>query len=199
MHSIDFIKNIVFWHAEWVYLLLFLGVIVEGEIAVILAGIFSHLGSINICVSFLIVFLGGVVKSVIGYSFGFYLQKNHSHSSLLCKIEHRINKFLPHFEDKPFWSMFFSRFLIFGLYWFTLIFSGYKRVDIKTFIKAEISSLITWTIFMLSLGYFFSYTALAVSRDIRNFVGLIILFFIGFFVLEKILSFFVKLFETDRM
>lgn len=197
MLTIGHITDFALLHANFAYILIILGVILEGEIVVILAGIFAHLGSINILVAFGVIIIGGVIKSFIGYSLGSYLKDKHSNSYLLIKAEKRVNRILPSFDRRQFLSIFLSRFLIFGIYWFALIFAGYKKTNIRLFIKAEISSLITWTIIMLSMGYFFSYTALSISRDIRNFIGIILIFFIGFFILEKIIAFFVKLFETE--
>lgn len=195
MLSISYLKHFATVHAELAYVLIVLGVILEGEIAVIIAGIFAHLGALNIYFAFLATVLGGGIKSVLGYSFGYYLQKHHSHNSFLLKIENRINYFLPNFLKRPFLSLFLSRFLILGMYWFALIYAGYKKIKLKTFIKAEISSLVTWSIVMLSLGFFFSYTALSISRDVRKFLGIILLFFIMFFILEKVIAFIIEFFE----
>jgi len=197
MLSIGYIKHFAADNAETLYILICLGVILEGEIVVILAGIFAHLGSINIPMAILATFIGGGIKSIIGYSFGYYLQKNHSDNKIVSSTENHINHFLPNFNNKPFISIFLSRFLILGMYWFTLIFSGYRKIKMKTFIKAEILSLLAWSIVMLSLGYFFSYTAISISRDVRNFLGIILIFFIAFFVLEKIIAFIVGLFEIN--
>jgi len=197
MLSIGYIKHFAADNAETLYILICLGVILEGEIVVILAGIFAHLGSINIPMALLVIFIGGGIKSVIGYSFGYYLQNNHSDNKIVSSTENHIHHFLPNFTNKPFISIFLSRFLILGMYWFTLIFSGYRKIKMKTFIKAEILSLIAWSIVMLSLGYFFSYTALSISRDVRNFLGIILIFFLAFFVLEKIIAFVVGLFEIN--
>ena len=175
-----------------------LGVLLEGEIVVIIAGIFAHLGSLNIFIIFLVTLIGCGIKSVVGYSIGKYLQKNHSHVPIIRKTENRVNYFLPNFDKKPFLSLYLSRFLILGIYWFALIYAGYKKVDLKTFIKAEIASFLTWTVVMLSLGYFFSYTALSISRDVRNFLVVILVFFIAFFILEKIVAFIIELFETNE-
>lgn len=198
MLSIAFIKHFVSLHANWAYLLIVLGVIIEGEIIVIFAGIFAYLGSLNIFIAGLATIVGGGIKSVIGYSIGYYLNKYHSHRKFLYNAERRINYFLPRFNSKPFWSIFLSRFLILGIYWFALIFAGYKKIKIKTFIKAEISSLLSWTVVMLSIGYFFGYTAISISKDIRKFFGIILVFFIAFFILEKIVAFIVELFNTDN-
>lgn len=193
----DYIQSFAYAHTEVIYALIAIGVFLEGEIVVIIAGILSYLGVVNLPCSFIATIFGGAVKSVFGYSFGFYLQNKFSHKKLLVKSESRVNRFFPNFLKKPFWSIFFSRFLILGLYWFTLIYSGYKKINLKLFIRAEILSLIFWAMFMLGLGYFFSHTALSISRDVRNFVIIILCFFIAFLFLEKIISFFVGLFETN--
>jgi membrane protein DedA with SNARE-associated domain len=196
MLTLSYIKEFAFAHADIAYLLIVLGVIIEGEIVVVIAGIFAHLGSINIFYAFLATIFGGSIKSVLGYGIGYYLQKNHSHRPIVHQSERRVNYFLPNFCERPFWSIFLSRFLILGIHWFGLIFTGYKRIKIRTFIKAESSSLIVWAIAMLSIGYFFSYTALSVSRDVRKFLGILLLFFIAFFIVEKIVAFIIELWEN---
>jgi membrane protein DedA with SNARE-associated domain len=195
MLSISYLKHFATVHAELAYALIVLGVVLEGEIAVIVAGIFAHLGALNIYFAFLATILGGGIKSVLGYSFGYYLQKHHSHNNVLLKTENRINYFLPNFLKRPFLSLFLSRFLILGMYWFALIYAGYKKINLRTFVKAEASSLMSWSVVMLSLGYFFSYTALSISRDVRKFLGIILLFFIMFFILEKVIAFIIEVFE----
>lgn len=189
MITIKFLRHFVENYDIFAYLLIWLGVVLEGEIVVILAGIFSHLGSLNFFLCLFFTVLGGVTKSIVAYLIGMHLKDKHSHRNFLKRIENRINYFFPLFTTKPFLSIFVSRFFILGLNWFTLIFSGYSSVDKKTYFKAELSSLIVWSVAVLSLGYFFSYTALSVSRDIRKFLGIILICFIGFFILQKIIAF----------
>ena len=196
--SISVIRHFVEIHAIIVYLVLFLGVIIEGEIVVIFAGIFSYLGSINIFAAFVFIILGGATKSLLGYSLGFYLNKHHSHRPFIHKIERRISYFLPRFKEKPFWSIFISRFFILGIGWFTIIYSGYKKTSIKLYAKAEGYSLSLWTVGFLALGHFFGFTALSVSRDVRKFIGIILICFIMFFILERVIAFIVELFNTEE-
>jgi len=193
--SILTIRHFVEIHAIIVYFVIFLGVIMEGEIVVIFAGIFSYLGSINIFVALIAIILGGVAKSSIGYVIGYFLNKYHSQNNFIKKIERRMFSFLPHFCDRPFWSIFISRFFIFGIGWFTIVFSGFKRIPLKIYVKAEAFSLLIWSILILALGFSFGYTALSISRDVRNFLGIILLFFILFFILEKVVAFIIELFE----
>jgi membrane protein DedA with SNARE-associated domain len=196
MLTLSYIKHFASLHADIAYILIVLGIIIEGEIIVVMAGIFAHLGSINIYYAFLATILGGSIKSVLGYSLGYYLQKHHSHRPIIYQAERRVNYFLPHFCRKPFWSIFLSRFLILGIHWFALIYTGYKKVRIRTFAKAEAFSLLVWSIAMLSIGYFFSYTALSISRDVRKFLVIILFFFLAFFILEKVIAFIIELWEN---
>ena len=193
--SINVIRNFVEVHSIIVYLVIFLGVIAEGEIVVIFAGIFSYLGSLHIFIALLAVILGGIMKSFLGYSLGLYLNKYHSNKSFLNKMERRISYFLPRFTERPFWSIFVSRFFILGIGWFTLIFSGYKRISTKIYIKAESYSLAIWSVGVIAIGYFFGYTALLINHDVRNFLLVILIGFILFFILEKIVAFIIELIE----
>lgn len=199
MLSIAFIKHFIAENASIIYFIIILGALTEGEVVAILAGIFAHLGSINIFIAVVAILFGCTIKSFLGYSLGLYLERKHSHRPIIKKAETRINYFFPHFIKRPFISLFLSRFLILGIYWFSIVYAGYKKVNLKTYIRAEVTSFISWTIFMVSLGYFFSYTALSISRDVRNFLLLLLLFFIIFFLLEKVVAFFIELFELKEI
>jgi len=196
--SIGTIRHFIEVHAIIVYLIIFLGVIIEGEIIVVFAGIFSYLGSIHIFIALIAVILGGATKSFLGYSFGFFLQKHHSHNNFIRKMEGRISYFLPKFKERPFWSIFISRFFILGIGWFTIIFSGYKKIPLAVYIKAESYSLAIWSMGVMTLGYFFGYTALSISRDIRNVLLMILIFFIFFFVIEKFIAIIFELFNINQ-
>ncbi len=196
--SISVIRHFVEVHAVIAYLIIFLGVIIEGEIVVIFAGIFSFLGSLNFFLAFIFVLLGGATKSLLGYVIGFYLNKHHSHRPFMGKIERRVSYFLPRFKERPFWSIFISRFFILGIGWFTVVFSGYKNISLKIYMKAEALSLILWSICFIGLGHAFGYTALSISRDVRKFLGLILIYFILFFIVERLIAFIVELFTIKE-
>ena len=85
-----------------------------------------------------------------------------------------------------------------GIHWFALIFTGYKKINLRIFVKAEILSLFLWSIVMLTLGYLFSYTALSISNKLHKFIGILLVFFILFFFLEKIVAFMIELFESNK-
>jgi len=52
-----------------------------------------------------------------------------------------------------------------------------------------------WAPLMLLLGYFFSYTALNISRDIWKFLIVVISLYIIFILFDKLVSWIYELFE----
>lgn len=197
--TLHIIKDFISAHAIVIYLFIILGVILEGEVVVLLAGIFASLGSLNIGFSLISIIIGGVSKSFIAYNLGLYFSKNHSDNRFIKKVEERIYTFLPNFDRRPFGAIFMSRFLLLGVAWFTLILSGFKRVPVKIYVKAEAMSLAIWSVFTLYLGFFFGNTALCISRDVRNFVILILLFLFLFFIVEKLIAFIMELFSLSKV
>ena len=101
---------------------------------------------------------------------------------------------MPHFNQKPFWSIFISKF-IFGVNSMVIVFSGYEKIDFKKYLKAEISATIIWAPLLLSLGYLFSFTALNVSREIWRFSFVILILTIIFFLVDKLMGWIYEIFE----
>lgn len=197
--SINLIKDLISEHAIIIYFIILLGVIIEGEFIVLLTGVFASLNSLNIIFAFTAIVLGGLSKTFIAYSFGSYLRKRHKDNNFIHRVEGRVCSFLPNFEKRPFWSIFSSRFLLFGIAWFTLVFSGFKSIPFKIYFKAEILSLLTWSVFTIYLGYFFGSTALNISLDVRNFIILILAFLFLFFIIEKFIAFVMELFALSKV
>lgn len=198
MMTLGFIKHFVALHDEIAYILMIIGVLIEGEFVAIIAAVFAYLKSLNIIFVFLAVILGGAGKTVIGYSIGYYLQKHHSHREFLKNIENKVNKFLPSLKERPFISSLASWFLILGIKWFSLIYSGYRQINIRQFIKTEIPSLFIWAGTVISFGYFFSYTALSISHDVHKLSIILLILFVAFFLFEKVFAFIILLLNTSR-
>jgi membrane-associated protein len=178
----------------FVYLLIFIGLIFEGEFTLISTGILAHLGALNLFFAFFFVILGALTKTFIGYELGKLLFNKFNHHKFFRYIEKRVFGILPRFKDKPFWSIFISKFIL-GANHIVIIFSGYQKIDYKKFLKAEISATIIWAPVLLLLGYFFSYTALHVSREIWKFLMVVLILFIIFILFDKFVSWLYELFE----
>jgi len=194
MHTINLLIRLVEHYQVFVYLLIFIGLIFEGEFTLISTGILAHLGALNLFFAFFFVILGALTKTFIGYELGKLLFNKFNHHKFFRYIEKRVFGILPRFKDKPFWSIFISKFIL-GANHIVIIFSGYQKIDYKKFLKAEISATIIWAPVLLLLGYFFSYTALHVSREIWKFLMVVLILFIIFILFDKFVSWLYELFE----
>jgi membrane protein DedA with SNARE-associated domain len=182
------------YHQTLVYALIFLGLIFEGEFTLISAGILIHLGAIDFPLTVSLILLGSAIKTFYCYYFGKAIYEKWSHTKFLKYIERRVNYFLPRFQQRPFWSIFISKFIMW-LNFSVLVFSGYSKIDFKTYLKAEALSTIIWAPVLLIMGSFFSFAALNISHEIWKFFLIIVLFVIGFILLDKIISWLYEIFE----
>jgi membrane-associated protein len=194
MHTIRFLIYLVEHHEVLTYGLIYLGMVFEGEFFLICTGILVHLGALNFYLALYFVLLGGLSKTILGYALGNFLYKKFNYNRFFTYIQKRVYRLLPGFKNKPFWSIFVSKFIM-GANNLVILFSGYERIDYKKFLKAEISSTIIWAPLMLSLGYFFSYTALRVSHNVWKFLIVVLVLFTIFVIFDKLVGWLYELFE----
>ncbi len=194
MHTVNFLVRLVEHHQVLAYLILYIGLIFEGELFLISTGILTHLGAFNFWASLVFLLLGGLSKTFFGYALGEFLCKKFNHHRFFKFVQKRVYNVLPRFKTRPFWSIFISKFIM-GTNHFVIIFSGYEKIDYKKFLKAEISATVIWVPLMLSLGYFFSYTALHVSKDIWKFLAVVLVLFIIFILIDKLITWFYEIYE----
>jgi len=185
MHTVSVLKLLVANHEIWAYLLIYFGLIFEGEVVVIFAGVLSKLGALHFEIALAFVLLGLLSKILILYSLGKALYEKYNQQKFFQYIEKRISSVLPRLTERPFWSIFTSTFIT-GIGWIVMLFAGYKKVDYRTYLKAEISSVVLWAPILLALGYFFGEIALSVTRELWKFTLVIVLLVIGFILFDKI-------------
>ncbi|MEI6280467.1 MAG: hypothetical protein WCP17_00495 [bacterium] len=194
MHTINLLTSLVEHYQVLAYAIIYIGVLFEGEFFIISTGILTHLGALNFYCALFFVLLGGLSKTLIGYRLGEFLFRKFNHHRFFTYIQKRVYTIVPRFKENPFWSVFASKFII-GANNIVIIFSGFERIDYRKYLKAELSATVIWAPVLLSLGYFFSYTALRVSREIWRFLMVIMVLFIIFVLFDKLVSWLYELFE----
>lgn len=194
MHTIEVLNQLVENNQVLAYSILFFGLIFEGEIILISAGILSHLGALDFTTALIFIFLGGIFKTFLGYRIGEFLHKKFNHAKLFNFLERKVLSVIPRFRERPFWSIFFSKFIM-GMNYFVIIFSGYEKIDFKKYLKAEIIATLIWAPLLLSIGYFFSYTALRISGEVSRFFIIVLVFTLAFILLARIIEFLYGLYE----
>lgn len=197
MRLLHLIQACILSHQTLAYVVIFFGVLIEGEIFLILAGVSTHIGLFSLMEIIPLILFAAVLKTIFGYQLGVYIRNRFHKNIFVSFIDKKINAFLPRFEEKPFWSIFLSKF-IYGINHFTIIFAGYKKIPRPTYFKAEGISSVIWLTLLFSLGYFFSVAAFSVSRDFRNAILIISFCVILFMVLQKLINFFITLGEDYK-
>src|SRR3990167_1317435 len=194
MHTVNFLNQIVASHEVWAYLVIFLGLIFEGEVVVIFAGVLSNLGALHFAMALTFILAGILTKIFVLYYLGSFLQEKYNHRRFFQYVEKRISSAMPRFATEPFWSIFASTFIM-GTGWIVMLFAGYKKINYKTYLKAEISSVAIWAPLLLSIGYFFGEAALSVTRELWKFSLVILLLIIGYVLFDKIVAWFYAVFQ----
>jgi membrane protein DedA with SNARE-associated domain len=187
MHIAAF-TDFVVSHQFFAYTLLFLGMIFEGEIVLIFTGILLYIGALGFWPAYFFALAGLISKTFLAYSLGGLLSRKYPSSKILNYIKRKVLFIFPDFARKPFWHIFVSKFLS-GFNNFTLIFSGFLNLNFRMYLRAELISNIIWMPLIITLGYFFGYAALAVTKEIKKFLLLIGIFIVGFIILEKAVTF----------
>jgi len=194
MHTVKILTILVGHYQALAYLFIFVGLIFEGEFFIIFSGILAHIGALNFFYTLAFILLGGFTKTLLGYQIGRLIHDKWHEAKFLKHIEKRVQNVMPRFKEKPFWSIFVSKFIM-GLNHVVIIYAGFLKVDYKKYLKAEIFSTVIWAPLLLYIGYLFGYTALSISKEIWKFSLIVLLLVIGFILLDKLTGKIYELFE----
>ena len=184
-HIIPFIEA----HRYLGYTLLFFAMVFEGEIFLILAAIVSHLGAFDIFDVYFIALAGVIVGNIAWYYLGVVASKNSFTKRVIPRAERIMEYFLPQFRERPFSSIFFSKF-IYGVNHVVVFMSGVMRINLALFIKAESLASIVWVTFHTVVGYLFGYAAIQITHTASRFILLITIFVVVFILIQKLLVYF---------
>ena len=193
MYTVNILRHLVENHLAFTYFLIFFFTIFEGEIVSISTGILVLLGALNPWFSLIVIFCGGMVKTVSGYFLGKILHKKFKSHKFFQYVEKRVFNIMPHFEEEPFWSIFISKFIMVNH--LVIIFAGYKNIDFRKYLEAEICSTLFWAPGLMLLGYFFSYTAIGVSHEIWRFSLIVLILIVMFVIFDRLVGWLFGLFE----
>ena len=111
MHSVEILNQLVQNHQVWAYVVIFLGLVFEGEVVVITAGVLAHLGALDFTTALVFILAGGMTKALSCYYLGILLNRKYNNSKYLQYIEKRALYFMPRFEKDLFGQYLFLNLL----------------------------------------------------------------------------------------
>lgn len=174
----QYLQNLLLNYNQYAYLILFLWCILEGELALIFAGILAHQGHINLSFAVLCCGFGGFIGDQIYFYIGRYNKK-----TISKKMHSQRRKFaVAHLLLKKYgWPIIFIQRYIYGFRTVIPMSIGIVRYDAKKFAIINFISAICWAIVTIIPAWYFGDVILKIFSLIEKYwyfaLPIIILFF----------------------
>jgi len=189
--SITIVEQFIEWlkpiYSNWGYLLVFIfsflersflvGLIVPGNVVVLLGGLYCGLGDLNIVLVIILAFLGSTLGDNLGYLLGAKVARPlvEEHGEFL-KLERRVTAAERYFKRYGGFTVFLARFVTF-IGSVACPVAGMSRMEYSTFFTYDVSGSFFWAVLFSLLGYFFGKSYELIVK-VFNLVGNTLLFVI---------------------
>lgn len=146
------LKGILYDYQHLAYLIIFLWCILEGELALLLGGIFAHEGHVNLGLIIFVAGLGGFVGDQIYFYIGRYNKKY-----IQKKLKKQRRKFaVAHLLLQKFgWPIIFVQRYMYGFRTVIPMSIGITRYDAKKFAFINLLSAWVWAAITIILAWYF--------------------------------------------
>jgi membrane protein DedA with SNARE-associated domain len=150
---------------EYGYIILFFWSILEGELGLIMAGIMSYMGHMNIYLAIFIAGIGGFTGDQIYFYIGRYSKKY---------IHKKFSKFRRKFAiahlllQKYGWPLIFVQRYLYGLRTIIPMSIGLTRYSAKKFAIINLISAWVWAAITITLAYYFGEELLSILNYIKH-------------------------------
>jgi len=171
------------------YVIIFLGMIVEGDAFVFATAFLAHQGAFEPIAAFFVLFAGVLVGDVLWYKLG----KRAKNSSFFFVrwANHITAPFDAHLKERTFRTLFVSKFL-YGFHHPTLMRAGNLGLPLKNLMRKDVTATFGWILAVGSLGYAFSASLALVKHYLHLTEIALVAGILGFFTLKRIASLFLK-------
>lgn len=172
-----------------VYLIIFLGMFIEGEGIILFASIFAWQGLISWPLLAIVAIIGTIGGDVLWYSLGSRLQNTRFGKWLDCRYEKTGEWVYENVVSKyPSYAI-ISKFMYFTTRP-TIFLAGWHKLEFKKFLRITSYATVVWALIILGIGYFFGYTVhlIGFKKVMHKVEFLAIGVFLGVFIIEFILK-----------
>lgn len=167
------------------YLIIFFGIFIEGEVILLLAGILSHRGFLDISNVIIIASSAAILHDLLYWSIGQKLLKTNKKRILFINLD-KAKGVLEKLRIGDGLYIFISKFA-WGLNKIVLISSGYLKTPVRELLRYSIPAAFVWSITLISLGHVFASKTGLLKKDIKTAVVLLAIFVVGIILLESLL------------
>ena len=163
---------------EYGYIILFVWSIFEGETGLVMAGVLSHTGDMNLWLAILVAALGGFIGDQIYFYLGrlnkkWVLKEFKAHRRKFAKARLLLRKYGG-------WVIFVQRF-IYGMRTIIPMTIGLSGYDAKKFAIINFFSAIIWASLTIIPSYYFGEEILKILEWLKDHFYIAIIFVIGMF------------------
>ncbi|MFA4936952.1 MAG: DedA family protein [Patescibacteria group bacterium] len=158
------------------YIVLFLGVVVEGEIFPLAAGWLSSLGELDVFISMAVTFVGVIIGDIIWFKIGYRWGRpllDRCGRFIWLKRSH-IQALQQHFEENGKKTLFITKF-IYSFGHSSIVIAGMARMNFKEFLKIDIPAGLLWSILFVVVGRFLGHSFILLSETMKNMTLAIII------------------------
>lgn len=169
------------------YLLVFFGMILEGEVTLFTALYLGMLGALDFKYLGIVLVLGIFTGDFLWYRFGFFVAHHPSLKWLDEKTERMARILDEQLEARPIHTLFISKFT-YGLNRIALMRAGATKVPLTSFLEADIMAVSVWLSLVGGIGFILSKSFAEFARYIKYLEVGFVLGIIVFILLTQIVS-----------
>jgi len=183
--GLDFLYDII---GRFGLYAVFLLVMFEGDITLLLAGVFANqgfFGDHSFAWVLLAGTLGGAASDNIAYFMGRQFRKGVRNIRFYQAAKPRMERLTTNFGPL---SIFLSKY-IYGLRWASCIFYGVSKMPYLRFMLLSLASCFTWVLVLSGTGYFFSGAVIGLIGDFQRLgkvlLVIVVVGIVGFYLVER--------------
>jgi len=176
-----FLHHYLAVHQMLGYVIIFFGIMIEGDIILFTAGFLTHQGYFDIGMVFILLFLGAIIGDNIWYVLGELMGEKKLFLKVKKFIERATSPFDEHLKNRTARTIFISKFA-YGLYRPIILKAGAMKISFGKFIEADLMATLIWIFLIGGLGYLSSASFLAFRHYLR-YTELTLLLGIAIFIL----------------
>ncbi len=180
----QFFANFSEVHRILTYIIIFLGMFIEGEVVLILSGILVRGGSINFLNVVIFAFSAVVIHDIAYWFIGKKLSQLHKKKFLFFNLE-KMESLFNKIKSREGLYIFASKFA-WNTNRFVLLSSGYMKTPFKRLLRNSIPAALIWTIAFVSLGFVFADQAGILKKDLKKVAIFITILLIAVILLENV-------------
>jgi len=148
------------------YVVIFLGMMFEGDITLFTAGFLTHQGYFNFGTMLTLLFCGAIVGDNMWYVFGEFMAEKKIFSRFKNFLEKSTSPFDEHLKTRTRRTVFISK-LTWGLYRPIILKAAALKISFNKFIEADLVATLVWIFLVGGFGYLTSISFLAARRYLR--------------------------------